>query len=286
MNRLRAGTVLVRNPVHRTTVYRMDITPKNVDCIVFMTKDPRPIIPYLKEIGSMGYMYVFQITVTPYGREVEPGVPFKADIADAFRELSERIGRDRVVWRYDPIILNKTYTPEYHRRKFDTLCREFHGYTDRCIFSYLDMYGKLGKYERILRSATKQEKDEMGRILSEVASNYGISLSNCCDDVDLTKYGIEQRGCIDRAWMRSLDIPYVDSSSPLRTGCKCVRVLDVGAYDTCHHGCIYCYANSADPDRRCNTVFDPDNELLVGEVEPRDEVVSLPPSQLTRLGDF
>ncbi|MBQ5397217.1 MAG: DUF1848 family protein, partial [Candidatus Methanomethylophilus sp.] len=104
MNRLRAGYCLVRNPMVANVVYRIDLDPKNVDAIIFVTKNPAPVIPHLKEIASMGHLPLFQVTITPYGRDIEPEVPFKADVADAFKTISERIGADRMIWRYDPII--------------------------------------------------------------------------------------------------------------------------------------------------------------------------------------
>ena len=145
MARLREGSCLVRNPVSRTSLLRVDLSRRNVDCIVFMTKDPRPMEPYLREIGAMGHMYVFQVTLTPYGRAIEPGVPFKADISDCCARISERIGRDRMVWRYDPVLYGKGMDAAYHERKFRMMCREASRWTDRCVFSFVDMYGRASK---------------------------------------------------------------------------------------------------------------------------------------------
>jgi hypothetical protein len=288
MNRLRAGYALVRNPVHRSTVYRVDLTPKNVDCIVFITKDPGPIITHLDEIDAMHLNYIFQITVTPYGKDVEPGVRSKADIADSFRQLSDRVGKKRTVWRYDPVIFNEKFDIGYHERKFETLCCEFQGYTGRCTFSFLDMYDKLESSlgPDVLRSATEEEVDSFGRMISKVSERYGIVPSYCCAKHDLSEYGIKPRGCIDRDMMMSLGMPFEEMSAPIRKGCKCVKNIDIGGYDTCDHDCIYCYANRNTAESRKKKVYDPASEMLHGTVGPGDEIVELSARTALRLSDF
>ncbi|MDR3282566.1 MAG: DUF1848 domain-containing protein [Candidatus Methanoplasma sp.] len=286
MNRLRAGYALVRNPVHRTTVHRVDLTPANVDCMIFMTKDPRPMMPFLDELDEMRLRYLFHVTVTPYGKDIEPGVPSKADVADAFRSLSERIGRKNVVWRYDPVMFNDKITPEYHGRKFETLCSELAEHTDRCAFSFLDMYGKLSGFSDrgLLRASLRSEKEAFGEAVGETARRHGVALTHCCPDVDLSKYGIQKRGCIDRETMLSLGIPFDDRPAAIRDGCMCIRNIDVGCYDTCMHDCIYCYANSKTKDRK-REVYDPAGELLCGTVGDKDSVTCLRSRTVMRLSD-
>jgi len=286
MNRLRAGYVLVRNPVCRNLVYQVDLTRCNVDCLVLISKDPRPLLPYLTEIARMGYMTIFQITITPYGRDLEPSVPFKADVADAFKDISDRVGVDRMIWRYDPIILNDYLDVAYHRRKFDMLCRELEGYTHRCTFSFVDMYGKLGQYGNRLRAVTNAEMDAMGAMMVPIATAHGMRLSYCCAHHDLSRFGIEPRGCIDRQQMEVLGIPYQELDKPLRDGCRCVKNIDIGAYDTCAHGCVYCYANAADPAVRSQRVYNPAGELLWGAVTSADQVVVLDGRKDARISDY
>ena len=288
MNRLRAGYVLVRNPIYKAIVYKIDLTPRNVDCLLFITKDPRPLMPYLKDIAKMGYMYTFQVTITPYGNNIEPGVPFKADIADAFKQISEKIGSDRILWRYDPILVNENFNIGYHKRKFELLCKELEGYTDRCTFSFIDMYGKLGKLSEagVLRSVTRSEMDVLGKEMSDISMKYGIRLSYCCAKYDLSKYGIEPRGCIDRETMRLLNIPFEDMTMPLREGCRCVKNIDIGMYDTCFHDCVYCYANSSDREKRNLKIFDPENEMLYGFLEKDDRIVELSSRTIGRINDY
>ncbi len=277
MNRLRAGYALVRNPVSRTVVHRVDLTRGNVDCIVFVTKDPGPMVPHMREIGRMGYTSLFQVTMTPYGKDLEPFVRFKADINDSCIEISDRIGRDRMVWRYDPVILNKGISLDYHRRKFAMMCREASQWTDRCIFSFVDVYGKLIRLEEsgVIRRVSHSEMDAFVEMASSVAADHGMSLSCCCEDRDFTGYGVEPRGCIDAATMRMLNIPYDTRQSLIREGCRCVRSIDIGEYDTCNHGCVYCYAGHRDTVPGRTRLYSPDSELLWGTVMPRDTVVEL-----------
>ena len=285
MNRLRAGYCLVRNPMVANVVYRIDLDPKNVDAIIFVTKNPAPIIPHLKEIASMGHLALFQVTITPYGRDIEPEVPFKADVADAFKAVSERIGADRMIWRYDPIILNDRIGVEYHRRKFELLCKELEGYTRRCTFSFLEMYGKLHDRPE-LRSITFAEMDAMAEMMVPIAERYGMKLSYCCAKHDLSRFGIEPRGCIDRQMMRSLNIPFEEMDSPLRDGCRCVKNIDIGSYDTCLHNCIYCYANRRDKEQRRMKDYDPEGEMLYGSLSPEDTVVPLKGRDVPKLDGF
>lgn len=277
MNRLRAGYALVRNPVYRTLVHKIDLTRSNVDCLFFVSKDPRPLEPHLKEIASMGHVCVFNITMNPYGKDLEPFVPPRYEINDACIRIAEIIGRDRMAWRYDPVIFNSRQDIKYHTRKFSLFCKEASAWTDRCIFSFINMYGKLGQVAEngLIRKVSKQEMVDFAKMAGKVADDYGMSISNCCGDTDFSEYGISKRGCIDRGWMNSLNIPYESTDNRLREGCRCVRTIDIGEYDTCLHDCVYCYANRIDPSKRISKIYNPESELLWGELSKRDRIVAL-----------
>ncbi len=288
MNRLRAGYALVRNPVSKNVVYRVDLTRRNVDCIAFITKNPMPLEPHLREFGSMGHLYTFQVTMTPYGKDLEPGVPFKADINDCCIRIADRIGRDRMAWRYDPIVLNNRIGLDYHKRKFEMMCSEASQWTDRCIISFVDMYGKLLrlKEEGVIREITRDEKAAFAKMAARTAEDYGMTITSCCAKEDLSEYGVISRPCMDAATYRSLNIPYEVAGTPMRENCRCIKSIDIGAYDTCLHDCVYCYANRTNPAERASRVYSPESELLWGELTPRDEVVDLSPREASRLGDF
>ena len=288
MNRLRAEYALVRNPIHRNVVYRVDLSRKNVDCIAFITKNPIPLEPHMKEIASMGHMCTFQVTLTPYGRDLEPGVPFKADISDCCARIADRIGRDRFVWRYDPVIFNGRIDMGYHRRKFEMMCAEASEWTDRCIISFVDIYGKLIRVAEtgVIREVAREEKVAFAKMAAKAASEYGMTVTSCCAREDLSEYGVINRACMDSGTYRSLNIPYETSSSPMRENCECVKSIDIGEYDTCGHNCVYCYANHTDPRARDSKIYLQDAEMLWGSLTPRDTVVDLSSRDVSRIDDY
>ena len=116
-NRLKAGYALVKNPMNAAQIRRVELSPEAVDCFVFWTKNPAPMLPRLEELRD--YAFYFQFTLTGYGRDIEPGIPHKREVMlDVFRQLAGRVGKERVIWRYDPILITDRYTPEYHVRTF------------------------------------------------------------------------------------------------------------------------------------------------------------------------
>jgi len=286
MNRLRAGYVLVRNPMCRNLVERVSLDRKDIDCIFFMSKNPIPIESHLNEIEALGFDYTFQVTITPYGKDMEPNVPMKADISDCCRRISGRIGRDRMLWRYDPVLFNDSIGIEYHRRKFDLMCREASEWTDRCVFSFIDMYGKLERAgANSFRQATESEMDQFARMAAKTAEEYGMVLSYCSPKRDYSQYGIGSEGCFGPKHLNKLGIPYEMLQKPIREGCGCVKSIDIGQYDTCLHDCIYCYANSPFSDRS-ERIYDPESEMLYGVVRPDDIVRPIEGSRNSRITDF
>ncbi len=288
MNRLRAGYALVRNPIRKDVVYKVDLSPKNVDLLLLMTKDPRPMVPHMDELLSYDIKCGFQVSITPYGRDIEPGVKDKAGIAEAFRVISERIRKENMIWRYDPVILNGRFDINYHKRKFEVICRELSGYTERCIFSFVDIHDKLKHLhdDGIIRNVPEDEARGLGEVLAPIAYDHNIQLNICCSEYDLSDIGIFSRGCIDKDHMRSIGVPFEEMSTPLREGCRCVRNIDIGEYDTCDHDCIYCYANRNTTGSRKSRVYDPENELLYGSVNGSDRIVELASRKVSKITDF
>ena len=289
MNRIRGGYALVRNPVAKNVVYKVDLSPRNVDLLLLMTKNPRPMLPYVEELIEMKMNIGSQVTVTPYGKDIEPGVPDKAEIAEAFRSMSDLIGKDRMVWRYDPVILNEKHDIIYHQRKFEVLCRELAGYTERCIFSFVEMHEKLKRLQDngTLRTITEEEEANLiGSAFSDIADQHGIKLSLCCSEYDLSRHGISSRGCIDKESMKDLGIPCEELSVPIRDRCRCVKNIDIGEYDTCDHDCIYCYANRSNGYVRKQRLYDPKGEMLFGTLRKTDVIVETVSKKNSRITDF
>ena len=266
--RIKAGYALTRNPMNHAQLFRIPLSPDVVDCIVFWTKDPANFLSHLPLLDHLGYHYYFQFTLTPYGHELEPGLRDKKEILQTFRTLSKQIKKSRVVWRYDPILFNDTCDVAWHREQFSRLCDELSPYTQRVTVSFVDLYTKLRK--DLFYAPSNAEMAELASFLGKTAKAYGIDICACCENADLTPYGIRPAACIDGALISSLcgmplDIPRDTNQRP---GCGCVESVDIGAYDTCPNGCLYCYANrSAATARRRFAQHDPSSALLFGSVQ-------------------
>ena len=289
-NRLREGDVLVRNPMNARQISRISLSPEAVDGIVFWTKNPVPMLSRLGELEP--YPYYFQFTLTAYGRDVEPNLPGKNGVLiPAFQELSRMAGRERVVWRYDPIFLSDRYTVEYHCRYFRVLAAKLGEYTEKCTVSFLDFYRSTARNMRSLhiREMTAAQQREMMERFSEIAGEYGLYIDTCSEAISLEDLGISHANCVDRERLERIE-GYrlkVGRDRNQRKECGCAASVDIGAYDTCGNGCLYCYATDSPP-RAAERVraHRPDSPILFGTVGPEDvirerEAVSLREQQLS-----
>ena len=289
-NRLREGYVLVRNPMNARQISRISLSPEAVDGIVFWTKNPVPMLSRLGELEP--YPYYFQFTLTAYGRDVEPNLPGKNGVLiPAFQELSRMAGRERVVWRYDPIFLSDRYTVEYHCRYFRVLAAKLGEYTEKCTVSFLDFYRSTARNMRSLhiREMTAAQQREMMERFSEIAGEYGLYIDTCSEAISLEDLGISHASCVDRERLERIG-GYrlkVGRDRNQREECGCAASVDIGAYDTCGNGCLYCYATDSRP-RAAERVraHRPDSPILFGTVGPEDvirerEAVSLREQQLS-----
>ncbi|MCI9067713.1 MAG: DUF1848 domain-containing protein [Lachnospiraceae bacterium] len=268
-NRLREGCVLVRNPMNYHQVGRISLSPEAVDGIVFWTKNPIPMMGRLSELD--GYHYYFQFTLTAYGRDIEPGLPSKNErLIPAFLELSRRTGRERVVWRYDPIFLSETYTLKYHLRYFKVLAERLAPYTESCTVSFLDLYRNIEKALRLHKIRVPSHEEQLALMggFSRIAKANGLRLDTCAEEGDFGGYGVGHAHCIDRERLERIGGFRLDVKKDpgQREACGCVSSIDIGAYHTCRNGCIYCYANqgrTVGPDQTGR--HDPGSPLLVGK---------------------
>ena len=289
-NRIKEGFVCVRNPMNPHQVSRIKLSPEVVDCIVFWTKNPVPMLERLDEIAS--YHYYFQFTLTGYSRDVEENLPSKKEVLiPAFQSLAEKIGRNRVVWRYDPILFNEVYTPEYHRKAFRQIAEALNGYTDQCVISFVDTYAKNKASMKALGVCELPESEllEFTRELCKTANANGIRVVSCAEQMDLSQCGVEHGSCIDKARIEAILGCSIEVSRDKnqRPECGCVESVDIGTYNTCKAGCKYCYANhSAESVRRNTEKYDIFSPLLCGTITEEDrvterKVVSLKQGQLS-----
>lgn len=276
VNRLKAGYVLVRNPMNPAQISCIPLSPGVVDAIVFWTKDAKNLMPRLPEIDGRGYPYYFQFTLTPYDGTVEKNLRDKKEIADTFIELSRRIGKERVLWRYDPIVVNDSLPVSYHKEQFVRLCEKLHEYTPSVTISFVDAYAKLKKLPTgLVRPVTSDEMAELGEFIGRTAKEYELTAKACCEKADLTAYGIGRASCIDKEVLEKvcgcpLDI-HADRNQ--RKGCGCMESVDIGDYNTCANGCVYCYANvsPALAQKRLMS-HDPHGELLYGWAAEEEKI--------------
>lgn len=277
LRRLQEGTVCVRNPMNARQVSRVKLSPEAVDCIVFWSKNPSPLAKRLDELE--GYRYYFQYTITGYGRDVEPGLPDKKEVLiPVFQDLSRRLGPRRVVWRYDPILFSRRYTPEYHLRAFEEIARRLEGYAQRVVISFVDLYAKTRRSTAGLDLCPPPGDgallDFAGR-LAAIAGRYGLSVESCAERIDLLPAGVRHGSCIDKALIEEICGYRLRAAKDKnqRPECGCVESIDVGAYNTCRNGCRYCYAAfSPDTAERQAGLYDPASPLLCGSLGPEDVV--------------
>lgn len=270
MNRLRAGYALVRNPYNARQISRVSLLPGEADAIVFWTKNAQNMLPHLSEIEDMGHKYLFQYTLTPYGNDIERNID-KRRAQEALLRLAERIGKERVIWRYDPILLSDEWTAEKHVRAFDALSRRLEGATGRCVISFVDLYARLKRSEKWIKAPSEEEMHLMACEIASMARARGMIPSACAEQVDLTGEGIEARGCIDKEDIGRLLGARVASlkDAGQRSACRCMPSVDIGCYDTCGHECAYCYAKTRrGPAVQCG-VHSP---VLGAEIGPEDRI--------------
>lgn len=257
-NRIKEGYFYRINPYNPKQVKGFSLLPEDVDIFVFWTKNPRPFFKHLDLVERMEFNYLFHYTLNDYPRIFEPGVSSVSQRLDNFKELSDRIGPKRIIWRYDPIILSSLTPLEYHVEKISILARELSGYTERMVISFLDFYGKTQKrldrlsltegirFDDWLAVENLGMLDNLSVQIAAIAKDNRIQVFTCSEGIDLQKHGIYPGSCIDgdlinetfgirRRWKK-------DPSQ--RKSCHCVASVDMGVYDTCKFECVYCYANT------------------------------------------
>ncbi|WP_320112291.1 DUF1848 domain-containing protein [Draconibacterium orientale] len=273
--RVKEGFVYVRNPMNIHHVSRIPINTDVVDCMVFWSKNPAQMLTRLNEIAA--YNYYFQFTVNPYSQNLECNVPKKGIIFDVFKKLSDTIGPNKVIWRYDPILLSNEIDISYHLKYFEVIAKTLSGYTKECVISFIDSYKKT---ERNLRSTTARELkaseiNTLCRGLANISSAYGLTLKTCAEAYDLQDYGISHGRCIDNVLIEKIIGKPINSQKDKnqRDVCGCISSIDIGEYNTCKHNCLYCYANyNQNLVEKKSTQHNPKSPLLIGDIGEKDVI--------------
>lgn len=269
MNRYKAGFVDVRNPINLHLISRINFS--NVDLIMFCTKNPLPIIPYLHTIKEP---IIFHVTLTPYNKDIEPNVPSKVKIMEGIKEISNIIGADNTFVRYDPILLNDKYTTNYHKKAFTKLCESLDGYVKHIIVSFVDDYKNVKHNQKYLKLISFKDSDykEIGESFSKIASKHNMTVQTCFEDNNLIEYGFIKGECLSPIDAYKLTGKIYKEQTIRKGGnCHCISMVDIGAYNTCPHRCRYCYANFDESKISENIKkHHPDSSLLIGEINYDD----------------
>lgn len=276
-NRLREGFVCVRNPYDPGQVSRYRLDPAVVDVIGFCTKNPAPMFPYMDLLSDYG-QYWF-VTITPYGRDIEPNVPDKHRLIDDFRTLSGIVGIRSAGWRYDPVFISDRYTEEYHLRAFEQIASALDGCTETAVISFIDLYPKVRRNFPEVKEVTKEQRLRLGREFIRIAAAHGMTLRPCAEGDELASYGADCSGCMkisdyEKAIGRRLIAP---ARKGARAECACYLACDIGAYNTCRHLCRYCYANAEPAEVLAQSrLHDPKSPLLIGHLREDDRIHDVP----------
>lgn len=279
-HRIEAGYCLTPHPFNRNKIHEISLAPADVDALVFWTKNPAPMLPLLPELDRRGYRYYFLYTLNLYPEALEPNLPSLDHRLAAFENLARIVGPDRVIWRYDPIILSNQTGPDYHRRVFTRLCRDLQGLTQKVITSVLSPYAKTRRRLAALESQgfifdwSVGDSPALIALLHDLeaqARSCGLPLTLCAPTSLVQESGLPLGSCIDGALinrLRGTDTPYRRDLGQRET-CRCVAAKDIGVNDTCLHHCPYCYATiSAKAAEGNRTRHDPTSPLLIGTPNP------------------
>jgi len=252
INRLEAGFCVVQNPFNPKQESVVSLDPQDVEVIAFWTKDPRPLMAHLDYLDRRGYNYYFQFTLNGYPHWIEPGPPTRDTGIRIFRDLAQRLGSQRVIWRYDPIILSQAMGPAYHLGVFRYIARALAGHTERVVVSLWDDYQKSRVRMREIEDKAgllgenqyrPEEKRDFFMGLADIAKQSDMEILSCSEN-RLASYGIADGKCIDDRLIKQVFNLEVSSAKDpgQRRECGCIASKDIGAYDTCILGCKYCYA--------------------------------------------
>ncbi len=276
MNRVREGFVLVRNPKCPTRVSRYRLDRSVVDCLVLCSKNYRPLLPHVRELDAALPLLCYA-TVTAYGRDLEPRVPDRKERVASVQALSRLLGKRRLVWRYDPVLVTERYTVETHLEIFAALCAQLAPYVHCCIFSFLHHFP--GMEHSPLRFVSEAQELALAQGLARIAGRHQLPLQNCASRRDFSNLGILSRACLSQDLLEEILgkrlVPLPTRKS--RPFCHCVEARDLGTYDSCANGCVYCYANTSTARVRASmSRHDPASPLLIGHLHKGDVVTDAP----------
>ncbi|ENG9289497.1 DUF1848 domain-containing protein [Vibrio cholerae] len=290
MNRVREGFLLTRNPFNAHQIKRISLSPDDVDLFVFWTRNPHMLMRHLPELNQRGYQYYFQYTITGYPKTLESNVPNPNKAIRTFIELSDLIGPEKIIWRYDPILLCNIVDINEHKRLFHKIAHLLAGKTKKVVISFADLYAKtdrnLNKIEALNYTDIIQQPDtllELVHHMHQIASSVDMEIESCAEEVDVSQAGVRHGKCIDDRLIKNVFGIHLDSQkdSGQREACGCIKSIDIGSYNTCMHGCSYCYATySQNTVQKNKQKHDSKSPFLIGGTEGIAPHLLIPEEQM------
>lgn len=274
MNRVHEGYVYSRNPLFQNNISKYSLEPKEIDCLMMCSKNYKPILKYMDELNSK-YRLICHYTITAYGKDVEPNVPDIDESIDTLIKLSNIIGKEKVIWRYDPLLITNNYSIDHIITTFDKMAKQITPYVQRALFSFVEMYKKLEINMPEIIAFTEEDKIKLVTEFGKIAKKYNLYLQTCGTDLNYEEYGIHKSGCTTTAILeQASNVKYKNlKEGHMRKGCHCIPSRDIGAYDTCLNGCKYCYANKRPNFAKENyKLHNPNSPLLLGEIKDTDVI--------------
>lgn len=290
MKRINAGYCTFVNPFNRNQVSYVSLQPEDVDAIVFWTKNPKPLMPHLKTLDEKGYKYYFQFTLNGYPEVIEGHVPDVAFSIETFQNLSMAIGKEKVIWRYDPLIFSNITDVDYHLERFNHIAGQLAQYCENVVISLVDDYRKAGNnFKRLEKDGVKIDMnvpiEEIKRLLTQMAQTarqYGLDIYTCAEEADFDEIGIKHGKCIDIDYLKKVfAADFIDYGKDKfqREECGCAVSKDIGVYDTCLHGCAYCYAGTETAAKNNRLNHDPLSPSLIGfyDAQKPEKIIQVKP---------
>ncbi|WP_300368607.1 DUF1848 domain-containing protein [Brachyspira sp.] len=265
LNRLKEKYVITQNPINKNIFYKIPLNKDIVDIIVFWSKNPD--IDFLKEVKDLRYKFYLHFTITPYNKNIEKNIPDKNELIKKFQTISKLFGKEKIVWRYDPIILNDDFNVDYHIKNFKIFAESLNGYTDECVFSFIQIYKKI---KNNIKNINNNNEALLIKTMKELSIKNNIKLKSCSQDFDNFNIELEKSACIDKERIQKIlgySIKEKKDKSQ-RKLCNCIESIDIGMYNSCPNECIYCYANS----KNILENYDINNEMLADEKANYDNI--------------
>ena len=293
MNRLSEGYAYSRNPFARENVYKLSLKPEDVDCLLFCSKNYQPILKHIGDIDEK-YNILCNYTITAYGKDIEPKVPSINQSIKTLKRLSDIVGSNKILWRYDPILLTEKYTVEKHLETFEYMAEKISPLVYRCIFSFVDMYKKVEENMPEIIPLTDEDKVKLLKGIGEISKKYNLYTQSCATNESYEKYNIHAAGCTTREILEQAhNVVYKNvKGTGIRENCHCIPSRDIGAYNSCLSECKYCYANrKPNIPKKVIKMHNEKSPLLLGQLKENDrlietKIVSYIEPKQTTLFDF